>query len=527
MAFESLLRPWSDERTLYRDAAFCVVNKPAGVPAGAGAATPGELACALPERLALHGLGAWVPLLPVPHRASGAVLMGARGEGDGAQAPRVAGRLPQPLAGLTCVVALDDCRLPPRGQLRTGGADPRSGLEYRVLRRQGTRALVEVRGALPPDQVAAAFARQGQPVVGDDRPEAPPATRLMLHVSSLWGGVEARAPLPVEFGSWLSGAPELGPEAFAGALAASGVPRFAVTRSADAFRLLGEEAGEIAGLTVDRYGDFAVVSISSEAGWLERERIADCLMDHGASGVYVKRRVRADLRGADASELAPPLPLRGAPAPEALRVSQGFADFWVRLGDGLATGLFLDQRANWERVFGAVRGASLLNLFCYTGPFTLAAAAGGAAATASVDLSARALGRLRDNLELNGLSGAQHRLLKDDVSTWLPRVRRGQHRFDWVVLDPPSFGTRARGVLSTERDGAALVDGALALLQPRGQLLCISHHRKMTQAGLAELVARACQARGMRARVDPLVGAWDCPTVPGVSATKSVLARCQ
>jgi 23S rRNA G2069 N7-methylase RlmK/C1962 C5-methylase RlmI len=82
-------------------------------------------------------------------------------------------------------------------------------------------------------------------------------------------------------------------------------------------------------------------------------------------------------------------------------------------------------------------------------------------------------------------------------------------------------------VLSTERDGAALVEGALALLQPRGQLLYISHHRKMTQAGLAELVARACQARGMRVRVDPLVGAWDCPTVPGVSATKSVLARCQ
>lgn len=526
MAFESLLRPWSEARTLYRDAAFCIVDKPAGVPAGAGTAGKNDLAAALPERLALHGLGDWVPLLPVPHRASGAVLMGIRSD-DGGKAPRVAGRLPEPLVGVTCVVALEDCRLPPSGQLRASEADPTSRLEYRVLRRQGGRALVEVRGPVPPDQIALTLARQGHSVVGDDRPGAAPATRLMLHVSALSGGLKARAPLPAEFGSWLAGASELGPEAFAGALEAGGVPRFALARSADAFRLLGEEAGEISGITVDRYGDFAVLSISSEEGWLEKERIAACLMEHGARGVYVKRRVRADLRGADVSELAPPLPLSGAPAPEALCVSQGFAKLWVRLGDGLATGLFLDQRANWERVFAGAKGASLLNLFCYTGAFTLAAAAGGAAATVSVDLAARALGRLRENLELNGLSGAQHRLLKDDVPTWLPRVRRGQHRFDWVVLDPPSFGTRARGVLSTERDGAGLVEGALGLLAPRGQLLCVSHHRKMTLGGLAELVARACETRGVRVRVDPLVGAWDCPTLPGVSATKSVLARCQ
>lgn len=525
MAFESLRRPWSDERTLYRDASFCIVDKPAGVPAGAGAAGH-EILGALPERLSAHGSGAWVPLLPVPLRASGAILLGAREDGSGAP-PRLAGRLPEPLQGLTVVVAIDECRLPARGQLRANDADPSARLEYRVTRRQGARALVEVRGSVPPDQVARVFARHGQPIVGDDTANAAPATRLMLHVSALFGGVKARAPLPAEFGSWLTGASELGPPAFASALEAAALPRSSLWRSIDAFRLLGEEAGEISGLSVDRYGDFAVLSISSEEAWLEQERIADCLMDHGASGVYVKRRVRADLRAADAVSLAPPLPLRGSPAPEASCVSQGFGKLWVRLGDGLATGLFLDQRANWERVFAAARGASLLNLFCYTGAFTLAAAAAGAASTVSVDLASRALARLRDNLELNALSGAQHRLLKDDVPSWLERARRGKHRFDWVVLDPPSFGTRARGVLSTERDGAGLIAGALSLLEPRGQLLCVSHHRKLTLAGLVELVAGACRARGVRAKVEPLVAAWDCPTLPGVSGTKSVLARRQ
>ena len=74
--------------------------------------------------------------------------------------------------GLTCVVALDDCRLPAIGQLGPSEADPSARVEYRVLRRRGTRALVEVRGPLPPDQIALAFARQGQPVV-DQRRDGP------------------------------------------------------------------------------------------------------------------------------------------------------------------------------------------------------------------------------------------------------------------------------------------------------------------------------------------------------------------
>jgi 23S rRNA (cytosine1962-C5)-methyltransferase len=243
--------------------------------------------------------------------------------------------------------------------------------------------------------------------------------------------------------------------------------------------------------------------------------------------VYLKRRIRADLRGADASELAPSLPLRGSPVPESLYVRQGPVGFWVSLGQGLATGLFLDQRANWGRVFDAAAGASLLNLFSYTGAFTLAAAAGGAASSVSVDLAGRALSRLRENLELNGLSGPQHRLFKDDVLSWLARARRAQRRFDWIVLDPPSFGTRSRGVLSTERDYAGLVAGALALLEPRGRLLCVSHHRKISLTELAERVEGACKSGGYRGKVEALVGAWDCPTLPGVSDTQSVLARLQ
>jgi 23S rRNA G2069 N7-methylase RlmK/C1962 C5-methylase RlmI len=93
------------------------------------------------------------------------------------------------------------------------------------------------------------------------------------------------------------------------------------------------------------------------------------------------------------------------------------------------------------------------------------------------------------------------------------------------VLDPPSFGTRGRGVLSTRRDNPDLLEAALGVLAPGGRLLCVSHHRKISDRELGEQLATACERRGLEARCEPLPGAWDCPTVPGVTGTKSMLAQ--
>jgi 23S rRNA G2069 N7-methylase RlmK/C1962 C5-methylase RlmI len=514
MAFEGLSRAWSNERVAHRDATFCVVDKPAGMLAdevtGKGSKD------SLPVRLLAYGLEPARPLVELPQRASGAMLLafhGARVDHE-----RVAARLE-----LTFVAALEDCRLPASGALV--GPTEGSRLVYRVLRRQGSRALVELSGRVLPAQVASVLASHGQPLVGDAEAGAPAATRLMLHVSHIRGPVSGGAPLPVEFDSWLAGHAVLPPERFAEALERAALTRVGLAEELGALRLLDEEAGELSGVSVERYGDHAVLLISTEEAARHELMMADCLMDHGALGVYVKRRVRTDLRSADRSQLAPSVPLRGSPAPDPLVLRLGSLAFEVSLGDGLATGLFLDQRANWGRVRSLASGGSFLNLFCYTGPFTVSAAAGGAASTVSVDLAGRALSRLAANLDLNTLSGEQHRLLKADVPAWLARARRAQRGFDLIVLDPPSFGTRSRGVLSTKRDGLALVESAIALLEPNGSLLTASHHRKISSRELAEQVRLAAERAGVTVHVEPLVGGWDCPTIPGVSGTKSVLAR--
>jgi 23S rRNA (cytosine1962-C5)-methyltransferase len=339
------------------------------------------------------------------------------------------------------------------------------------------------------------------------------------------GGLAASAALPAEFESWLRAAPQRPPGDLASALTEGALARAPLWPRYQAYRLCGEEAGEIAGVTAERYGEYALLELSSEEAWAERERLAECLMDHGARGVYVKRRLRAGLRKQVPAELAPIVPLRGAAAPESLCLRQGELQFVVRLGDGLATGLFLDQRESWQRVREGASGRSLLNLFCYTGAFSVAAASGGASSTVSVDLSKRALSRLRENLELNALSGPQHRLLASDVLIWLARARRAGQRFGWIVLDPPSFGTRKGGVLRAERDYAGMVAGALSLLEPRGRLLCVSHQRGFSPADLRALVREALTASGRAGSVESWVGGWDAPTLPGVSGTKSVLAE--
>jgi 23S rRNA (cytosine1962-C5)-methyltransferase len=528
VAFESLQRSGHADRTLYRDDCFLIVDKPAGV-----ACTPVQRADAGGEDrdessrlwLGAHGAADLTPLGVVPERASGATLFGF-----GAVREPSSSQLPAPFRTLECIVGIEDCRLPARGQLQLlGGAAAGSEtaqLEYRVLQRQGSRALVEARGNLLPERVVEAFERAGQGPVGSVGSAALAATRVLLHVQRLEADtIVATAPLPTEFESWLRGAAQRPPSELGPALSAAHLVRAPLWGRYEAFRLLGEEGGEIAGLTLDRYGAYAVLGISSDEAWELRAQLAECVMDHGAEGVYVKRLLRADLRGLPAHEVAPPEPLRGVAAPDVFSVQQAGLRFSVSLGDGLSTGLFLDQRANWARFGSAARGAKVLNLFCYSGAFSVAAGAGGASNTVSVDLSARALGRTHQNLEQNGLAGAAQRLHKDDVLRWLARAERTGRRFDRIVLDPPSFGTLAHGVLRAERDYAGLVRSALSLLEPGGQLLSVSHQRGFTNEALTELVLAACQALGREGRVETWLGDWDCPSLPGVSGTKSVLAR--
>jgi 23S rRNA G2069 N7-methylase RlmK/C1962 C5-methylase RlmI len=128
-----------------------------------------------------------------------------------------------------------------------------------------------------------------------------------------------------------------------------------------------------------------------------------------------------------------------------LEVHEGGHRFLVNLSDYVDTGLFLDHRQTRAMVQAEADGKQFLNLFGYTGAFTVCAAAGGARSTTTVDLSQTYLDWARRNLQLNGLSGQQHQLVRDDAVAFLRhRAGRREPPFELAVVDPPTFSNSKR-----------------------------------------------------------------------------------
>lgn len=147
--------------------------------------------------------------------------------------------------------------------------------------------------------------------------------------------------------------------------------------------------------------------------------------------------------------------------------------FKVNLSDYIDTGLFLDHRDLRRYVGERSSDKRVLNLFGYTGSFTVYAVAGGASSTVTVDLSNTYLDWAGENLELNGLMGPEHQFIRSDAREWIAEAHRSGKRFDTIVLDPPTFSNSKRmdGTLDIQRDHVQLLQGCAQLLKPRGNII--------------------------------------------------------
>jgi 23S rRNA (cytosine1962-C5)-methyltransferase len=157
---------------------------------------------------------------------------------------------------------------------------------------------------------------------------------------------------------------------------------------------------------------------------------------------------------------------------EEFAVRESGLRFLVNLEAYLDTGLFPDHRALRTRVGGRSAGRTVLNLFAYTGSFTVYAAAGGAVRSDTVDLSNTYLAWASRNFAANGLDPTRHRLVRADATTWLEQAFEAGLRYDLVVLDPPAFSNSKtmRAAFDVQRDHGALVRSARRLLAPGGEL---------------------------------------------------------
>lgn len=288
----------------------------------------------------------------------------------------------------------------------------------------------------------------------------------------------------------------------------------------DTYRLFHGEGDGEDGVFVDVYGRWLVAELYADEPSDWENTWLDALAELPFEGVYLKRRprqanvVKADQR----QQRAPATAVRGQSAPDGLVVHEAQVPFEVVLGDGLATGLYLDQRENRARVRQASDQARVLNLFAYTCSFGVVARLGGATETFNADVARGALARGKRNYALSSLELAGQRFWARDVRDVLQTQARQGHQFDLIVLDPPSFAKVGRRTMRVERDFVSFVTQCAQLLSPGGRLLACCNRRGLGYRDFEGQVHAGLRASGRAGDVTILPPPADFPAAPGAPA---------
>jgi 23S rRNA (cytosine1962-C5)-methyltransferase len=197
-----------------------------------------------------------------------------------------------------------------------------------------------------------------------------------------------------------------------------------------------------------------------------REFIAACLSDFRFNHIYDKS---AETLPQEYAATHPNCWLVGGT--EHINAEEYGVKYHIDPVNGQKTGFFLDQRENRHLLSAFSSGATVLNTFCYTGGFSLMALKAGAEKVVSVDVSAKALQTLEQNLDLNGLRSEKHISIKQDAKEYLKEC---EEKFDVIVLDPPAYakhmGARHKAVQAYRR----LNESGMRLLKPGGYLFTFS-----------------------------------------------------
>lgn len=257
-----------------------------------------------------------------------------------------------------------------------------------------------------------------------------------------------------------------------------------------AYRVFNGGSDGLEGVTLDRYAEHWQLQFFDRT-WFWCEDLLCKAIQEVFQPRFLVVKERLDPSG---KSLQNPIMrvMIGKASDSSTEVLEGTSLFHVDLMDTVNPGLFLDMRENRFAVAPLAAGGEMLNLFCYTGSFSVHARKAGATRAVNVDVSGKILDRVRTNYQLNGIAPEKGEFFKGDSEEYLQYAVRKSIKFQVVVLDPPSFSRSERGIFQAKAHLGHLAQLAAQVVAPNGYLFVSTNHSEFTPEALGTMVLEWC-----------------------------------
>ncbi|MED3974043.1 RlmI/RlmK family 23S rRNA methyltransferase [Priestia megaterium] len=270
---------------------------------------------------------------------------------------------------------------------------------------------------------------------------------------------------------------------------------FYASEDTTAFRIFNSEGDGIGGLIIDYYDGYYVMSWYSEGIYQFKEYVIEALKSApNFKGLYQKKRFNVKGQYIEEDDF-----VAGDKGEFPLIVKENGIRFAVYLNDGAMVGVFLDQRDVRKTIRDKyAKGKTVLNMFSYTGAFSVAAALGGAAKTTSVDLANRSLAKTIEQFSVNGIDHEAQDIIVEDVFKYFKYAVKKNMTFDLVVLDPPSFAKSKKHTFSAAKDYKDLLKEAIELTKPNGVIVASTNASNFDMKKFHSFIEKAFNEKGER-----------------------------